>query len=407
MVPFIRIYCKSRPTRSSSRSTIVAVSQLATTWPMNSAMRSLGAGQQRPNDAFRRGLQPRPRGRVGFQDGAEIAQRRLDISNDAAVRPGDIGFQRHADARPDIPHPGLDRLMRHHPPDRRADFGRAGGFGFHAVDLPPHPFVERQPQFRPVRAHFIQFGVDQRQHPPRDRGAERPADQAPALFAHPLLDRGAQRVFPAGQRGFQLAQDEAEHLLVAAAVDQAVQCPRDHLSGGRAHRRCAAPRGREPDAPARPPRVASSFGSMPASATAAGCAAAGSARNRCRMPGRSSRASTLDTSCAGENVVGDETAQAPGPAARAGSGMMAVCGIGMPKRMPKQRGHREPIGDAADEPGLRGGLQQARSTSSAASGRWPGSGRPSGPAGRRRTGGGCARSAGRGHRDRVRSSAPV
>ena len=38
------------------------------------------------------------------------------------------------------------------------------------------------------------------------------------------------------KRGFQLPEDEAEHLLVAASVDQAVQRPRHHLSrSGPAH----------------------------------------------------------------------------------------------------------------------------------------------------------------------------
>ena len=37
---------------------------------------------------------------------------------------------------------------------------------------------------------------------------------------------------------------------------------------------------------------------------------------------------------------------------------MAVCGIGQAQRVAEQRRHREPVGDAADEAGLRRGLQQ-------------------------------------------------
>jgi hypothetical protein len=123
--------------------------------------------------------------------------------------------------------------MRHHPADRSANFGRAFRFGFHAVDLAANPFIERQPQLRSVRAHLVQFGVDQSQNASGDRGAQSPSDQTAALLPHTFLDRRTQGIFPAGQGGLHLAKDEAEHFLMPAAVDQAVQRPRDHLSCGR------------------------------------------------------------------------------------------------------------------------------------------------------------------------------
>jgi hypothetical protein len=79
--------------------------------------------------------------------------------------------------------------MRHHAADCGAEFGGARRILLQAGDLVAHPFVERGAQLGSVRAHLVQFGVHRRQHAPRDRGAQRPADQPAALFAHPFLDR--------------------------------------------------------------------------------------------------------------------------------------------------------------------------------------------------------------------------
>jgi len=78
--------------------------------------------------------------------------------------------------------------MGDHTADRRADFGRPLRFGLHAVDLAAHPFVEGGTQFRTVRAHFVQFGVDLGQHAASDRRTQGPADQAAALLPHTFLD---------------------------------------------------------------------------------------------------------------------------------------------------------------------------------------------------------------------------
>ena len=126
--------------------------------------------------------------------------------------------------------------MRHHAADGGADLGGAGRVLLHAGDLTPHPFVERRAQFGAVGADLVEFGIHRRQHAARHRRAERPSHQPAALLAHPLLDGGAQRVLAAGEQVANSAEDEAEHLLVAAALDQAVQRARHHPAGaGAAH----------------------------------------------------------------------------------------------------------------------------------------------------------------------------
>ena len=140
---------------------------------------------------------------------------------------------------------------------------------------------------------------------PRRRAPSRPAGRpARARF----LDRRRAACPPWRRAGAELAEHEAEHLLVAAALDQAVQRARHHPAGaGPASdaRHDAGDRRR-----ARPSStVARMRGSIAASAVAAGRAEAGSARKRCRMPGRSSRQSTPATSALGEHVGGDEAAE--------------------------------------------------------------------------------------------------
>ena len=82
------------------------------------------------------------------------------------------------------------------PPRRRIaapiSAARAGSSSMRSISR-ADPFVERGAQLGAVGAHLVELGVHRRQHAPRDRGAERPADQPAALLAHPLLDGGAQR----------------------------------------------------------------------------------------------------------------------------------------------------------------------------------------------------------------------
>ena len=243
------------------------------------------------------------------------------------------------------------------PADRRADFGGARGILLQPGDLAAHPFVERGAQLGAVRAHLVEFGVHRRQHAPRDRGAECPADQPAALLAHALLDRGAQRFLLAGEQGREAGRGRS----------------RTPPGGGRPRPGCAArapPPGRRRGRPgcaarcgrrrrrARPSStVARMRGSMAASATAAGRAEAGSARKRCRMPGRSRRASTPGDLVGGEHVGGDEAAEGGAET------LLLVRDDGGVRdrdaeRMAEQRGDREPVGDAADEAGLGGGLEQ-------------------------------------------------
>ena len=130
--------------------------------------------------------------------------------------------------------------------------------------------------------------------------------------------------------GPDLAEHEAQHLLVAPALDQSAQRPRHHHAGRRRRPGAAARSARPRAAPARPPRWPAAGAAGPPMPAAAGRAASGSERKRCRMPGRSSRPSVRATSSAREHVVGDEAGRARGRAAAFCAGMIAVCGIGMP-----------------------------------------------------------------------------
>src|SRR5690349_12146745 len=120
--------------------------------------------------------------------------------------------------------------MRRDATDGSSQFGCARGVLFEPRDLGPHPLVERGSQFGPIGAHLVEFPVDGREHAAGNRGAQRPADQAAALLANALFDRVADAFLLAGEQSAKLAQDETEHLLMAAAFDQAVQCTRDHLA---------------------------------------------------------------------------------------------------------------------------------------------------------------------------------
>ena len=75
------------------------------------------------------------------------------------------------------------------------------------------------------------------------------------------------------------------------------------------------------------------------------------------MRGRSSVRQHVGHLAAGEHMVGDETAQ------RLAQAVTLVGNDGgmrnwHAQRMAEQRGHGEPVGDAADKTGLGGGLQQ-------------------------------------------------
>ena len=96
---------------------------------------------------------------------------------------------------------------------------------------------------------------------------------------------------------------------------------------------------------------------MAASAVAAGRAETGSARKRCRMPGKSRRASTRADLVGSEHVGGDEAAEG-----EAEPLLLVGDDRGMrdrdAERMAEQRGDREPIGDAAYKTCFCGGLEQ-------------------------------------------------
>ncbi len=78
--------------------------------------------------------------------------------------------------------------MRDNFTDGRTNLGGACRIVLHPVDFPADPFIERGPQLGSVRTHFVQFSIDHAQHTACDRGAKRPADQPPTLFADPFLD---------------------------------------------------------------------------------------------------------------------------------------------------------------------------------------------------------------------------
>ncbi len=202
---------------------MVAVSQLAIACAMKSDRFDLCGRQQAGDHALNGGVDPFARSRVGLEHGTEVAQRAFDIVNGSAGRFRGVGFQCQPQPCPNIPQPRLHRLVRDDAADGSPQFGRARGVLLEPRDLAPHPFVECGAQFGPVRAHLVEFPVDGRQHTAGNRGAQRPADKAAALLANAFLDRRADAFLFAGKQCPKLAQDEAEHLLMAAAFDKAVQ----------------------------------------------------------------------------------------------------------------------------------------------------------------------------------------
>ena len=246
--------------------------------------------------------------------------------------------------------------MRDDAADGGADFGGTRGVLLQPGDLAAHPFVECRAQFGAVGAHLVEFGVDRGQHAARDRGAERPADQPATLLAHAFLDGGAQRFLLGGEQVAKLAEDEAEHLLMAAAFDQAVQRAGDHLAGAGA--------AEDPRHDARDQAAGAAVlhcgkdARQHAGERNGGGAGGGRVGKEAMQDARQVEAGqhTGDL-VGGEDVGGDEAAERGAEAlllARDDGGM----GDRDAERVAEQRGDREPVGDAADKSGLGGGLEQ-------------------------------------------------
>ena len=246
--------------------------------------------------------------------------------------------------------------MRHHRADGGADFGGAGRIFLHAGDLALHPFVEGGAQFGPVGLQLVKLGGQHAQRPPGDHRADRPADQPPALLAHPLLDGDPQRVLLAGQQGLELAEHKPEHLLMPPAGHQAVQRPGNHAP------RAGAAQDARHDARQHPPGAPVLHRRQQARQ-----AAGERHRRRPRRagvgqePAQDRRQVQLLQHAGdfplGKDMGGDEPAKRP-----AQSGLLIGQDGGMrdrqPERMAKQRGDREPVGDAANKPRSGGGPQQ-------------------------------------------------
>ncbi len=278
------------------------------------------------------------------------------VGDGAPGGPRCVGFQCEAQPRPDVPQPGLNRLVRRHPADRRAEFRGARRILLQAGDLAAHPFVEGGAQVRAVRAHLVELGVHRRQHAPCDRGAESPADQAAALLAHPFLDGDAQRVFLGRQQVAELAEDEAEHLLVAAAFDQAVQCAGHDLAGARAAQDARHDAGDKAAGTAvlHGGEDARQHGGERDRGRAGGD---GVGEEAVQDAGQVEAGQHAGDLVLGEHVGGDEAAEGGAETlllARDDGGV----GDRDAERVAEQRGDREPVGDAADEAGLGGGLEE-------------------------------------------------
>ena len=247
--------------------------------------------------------------------------------------------------------------MRDDAADRGSHFGGTGRVFLQPDDFAAHPFVERGAKLGAVRTHLVDFVVDDRQHTPRDRGAERPTDQSAALFADALLDGGAQSVLPPGQQCADLRQDEAEDLLVAAALDQTVEGAGDDPAGA----------GTAQDArqqPARQPTGTTVLHRGQHARQRSG------QRDRQRMRGSRVGEETMQNSghieapedarhlvCA-DHMGRDETAQGAAQAPLLPRNDGGVRNR-QPERMAEQRRDREPVGYAADQPGLGSRLEQA------------------------------------------------
>ena len=217
------------------------------------------------------------------------------------------------------------------PADRQADLGRARRVLLHAGDLAPDPFVERGAQLRSVGIELVQFGVHRGQHAPRDRGAQRPADQPAALFAHPLLDRGAQRGLLARPAATSIwPRTKPKHLLVPAALDQAVQRARHDRRRRRRRPGCAARSARPRAAPGRPPpspAAAAAWRRAPRPPAGADC---GSVEEAVQDAAAGRAAAARRPTSAGVNTWLATNRPSARPSRSFCVGMIAVCGIGRP-----------------------------------------------------------------------------
>ena len=246
--------------------------------------------------------------------------------------------------------------MAHHVAHRHAELRRAGGVFLHALDFAADPFVEGIPQVRPVGAHLVQLRRQRRQHPAGDGRTQRPAHQPAALLADAFLDGVAQRVLPAGHQRPELPEDEAEHLLMPAAFDQAVQGPRDDLAGAGTAEDARHQARHHPSGSAvldRRQKLRQHAGQCHGQGSGRG----GIGQEAVQDAGQVQLAQHRRDVLLGEHVVRDEAPECQAQTLLL-PGDDGGVGDGDAEGMAEQGGDREPVGDPAHEPGLRRRAQQ-------------------------------------------------
>eukprot|EP01037_Dinobryon_pediforme_P005495 gene5496-5550_t len=315
-----------------------------------------GGRHQRGDDRLDGALQAGAGGGVGLQHGAEIGQGAGEEFDGVSVGACGVGFDGHAQAGPDVADPGLDGVVGEHAADGLADFGGAGGFVLDAGDFTADPFVERFSQVGIVFFHAGEFGVDEGHGAARDGGADGPADEAATLFADAAFDGLAQGLLAFAEQFAELDENEAEHLLVASAFHQAAQGSADNAAGGLPTEDAGD------DAAGDAAGAAVFYGGEDAGQQGGEGFGGGAGGARVGQellddagevePGEGSGDFGL-----GEDVAGDEAAEG------AAEALLLLGDDGgvrdrQAERVAEQRGDGEPVGDAADESGLGGGLQE-------------------------------------------------
>ena len=181
----------------------------------------------------------------------------------------------------------------------------------------------------------------------------------PPLLADTLGDDGAQLLLLRYEELAELGEDEGQHVLVSAAVKQAVQGAGDDGAGA-----AAAEHARD-EAGDQAAGAAVLHGRQQAGQKAGEGLGGGPGGGRIGEeavqdagqvdPGQGAAQLGLR-----EDVGGDEAAEGAAEPLLLGGNDGGV-GDGQPQRMAEQGGDGEPVGHAADEPGLGRGLQQVRS----------------------------------------------
>ncbi len=181
----------------------------------------------------------------------------------------------------------------------------------------------------PSGPDLVQLAVQRGQHPARHLRPDRPADQAAALLAHPLLISARSCSSLVASSLAELGHDEGQHVLVPPARHQRVQRPRHHRAGA------AAAQDARHDARQQPPRPPVLDRRQQARQHLGQRVRGGLGRRRvgqeaAQDAGQVDPATAFGAASASVNTWLATKRPSARPSRAFCAGMMAVCGIGRP-----------------------------------------------------------------------------